>query len=76
MTPQEYLEQYHMTLTEDAWFAKYWADKVTVPFLAWWIGYYGTSSGYMSARHGESGEYWMSCSFALAGFLAGRASAP
>lgn len=64
---------YGIDLTANAWFAQDWADKVTEMFICWWLLYYGRPEDYETV-HGEQEEYWVRCSFALAGFLAGKES--
>jgi hypothetical protein len=56
---------------QDGWFDRYWADKVTEEFAAWWVGHYGPPLTYcMTAA--EQHEYWSRMAFALQGWLAAK----
>jgi len=50
---------------KDEWFDKYWADKVTPEFAAWWNFVYSVPEDYE-----DSAEYFVRMSFALRGWLA------
>lgn len=50
---------------ENYWFNKYYSDKVTPEFEAWWIVNYGLPEAY-----NDKEEYFIRASFALQGWLA------
>ena len=52
---------------EDSWFSKYWASRAPDEFKAWWLEEQGHPDGFL-----DRNDYWMTCGFALMGWLAGR----
>ena len=54
---------------DDVWFAKHWANKVTLEFETWWFGYYGFPTDY-SDHETDPHIYYEHAGFALSGWLA------
>jgi len=50
------------------WYDKYWKEKETPSFVAWFKKEYGTSSDYVPEPD-EQEEYWVRRAFALMGWL-------
>lgn len=56
-----------MDFPKTDWFNKYWAHKLTQEFSDWFIPFMGTPEEY-----GSEEDYWTTCAFALAGWLAAK----
>ena len=53
--------------SEDEWFAKHHANRLSPEFKVWWVSFYGVPDDYTD-RH----EYWVRCAFAWTGWHMSR----
>jgi len=64
---QKYIDRFK---SRDAWFDKYWLNKVTDEFCEWWIKFYDEMEAYDDVD--DDHEYLMRMAFAFMGWSANK----